>query len=244
MRASWESIGRDSCGNGCGATAAILPGTPGRAPAPVGRPILADGGCIFAEHPDVPAPDARILWRADHDPEILRLSLLPAGKGDGDGIDPAEWSDFLTVGQCARECQPVLLSDGLRRIRLDIVEGSLTMPPPLRPFFHIEGVSSARGPLRALNRFLDFLSHRRLRPALYPAEPRLARWLLLLRVQDALREGASHRDIGIGLFGADRIAIQWDGPTDALRSRVRRLVRDAQHMADGGYRELLGRDRD
>jgi hypothetical protein len=206
--------------------------------------MLADGGCIFAEHPDVPAPDARILWHADHDPEILRLSLLPAGKRDGDAIDPAAWTDFLTVGEGLGGCQPLLLSDGLRRIRLDIVEGSLAMPPPLRPFFHIEGVSSARGPLRALNRFLDFLSHRRLRPALYPVEPRMARWLLLLRVQDALREGASHREIGIVLFGADRVAIQWDGPTDALRSRVRRLVRDAQHLAGGGYRQLLRRDPD
>ncbi|WP_170978455.1 DUF2285 domain-containing protein [Sphingobium sp. MP9-4] len=221
-----------------------MPGTPGHAPARTGPPILANGGCIFAEHPDVPVPDARILWHADHDPEILRLSLLPARKGDGDGIDPAAWTDFLTVGQGAKGCEPLLLSDGLRRIRLDIVEGSLAMAPPLRPLFHIEGVSSARGPLRALNRFLDFLSHRRLRPALYPAEPRMARWLLLLRVHDALREGASHRDIGIALFGADRIANQWDGPTDALRSRVRRLVRDAQLMAEGGYRQLLRRDPD
>jgi hypothetical protein len=208
------------------------------------RPIRNDGGFIFAEHPDIQAPDARILWHANHDPEILRLSLLPAEKGDGDGIDPAAWTEFLTVGQAAKGCEPLLLSDGLRRIRLDIVGGSLAMEPPLRPVFHIEGVSSARGPLRALNRFLDFLSHRRLRPALYPAEPRMARWLMLLRVQDALREGASHRDIGIALFGADRVAIQWDGPTDALRSRVRRLVRDAQHMASGGYRQLLGRNRD
>lgn len=221
-----------------------MPGTPGHVPARMGLPILANGGCIFAEHPDVPAPDARILWHADRDPEILRLSLLPAVQGDGDGIDPAAWAEFLTVGQNAGGCESLLLSDGWRRIRLDIVEGSLAMAPPLRPLFHIEGVSSARGPLRALNRFLDFLSHRRLRPALYPPEPRMARWLLLLRVQDALREGASHRDIGIALFGADRVAIQWDGPTDALRSRVRRLVRDAQHMASGGYRQLLGRDPD
>ncbi|WP_314717045.1 DNA -binding domain-containing protein [Sphingobium yanoikuyae] len=210
----------------------------------MGPPILANGGCIFAEHPDVQAPDARILWHADRDPEILRLSLLPAGQDDDDGIDPAAWREYLTVGQSAGGCEPLLLSDGLRRIRVDIVEGSLAMAPPLRPLYHIEGVSAARGPLRALNRFLDFLSHRRLRPALYPAEPRMARWLLLLRVHDALREGASHRDIGIALFGADRIANQWDGPTDALRSRVRRLVRDAQLMAEGGYRQLLRRDPD
>lgn len=212
-----------------------------RAPARMDRPTRNDGGFIFAEHPDVQAPDARILWHADLDPEVLPLSLRPACSGDPDAFDPARWTAPVTLCHRIGDREHLLLSDGFRRIRLDIVEGSLAMPAPLRPHFHLEGMVAARGPLRALGRFLDFATHGRFRSGLYPSEPRMTRALLLLQVHDALIQGASHRDIGVGLFGSDHVAGQWDGPSDALRSRVRRLVRDAGMLARGGYRDLLRR---
>ena len=57
-----------------------------------------------------------------------------------------------------------------------------------------------------------------------------------LQALDATLAGASLRDVGEGLFGADAAA-DWysDG---GLRSKVRRLVRRGDALMRGGYRRL------
>lgn len=92
-----------------------------------------------------------------------------------------------------------------------------------------------------LRRLLDLSLHRRFAASLFPVERKSARWLDLLRIHDALVDGASQREIGAALFGEQRIDEAWNGPSDSLRSRVRRLVKDARAMARGGYRLLLRR---
>jgi hypothetical protein len=66
---------------------------------------------------------------------------------------------------------------------------------------------------------------------------------MMLRVHDALAAGASQREIASVLFGAERVEADWLGTSESLRSRVKRLVRDARAMARGGYRSLLRRRR-
>lgn len=63
----------------------------------------------------------------------------------------------------------------------------------------------------------------------------------MLRVHDAIGRGASQREIGAALFGEERVARDWVGESDSLRSRVRRLVGEAHAMARGGYRQLMRR---
>ena len=66
------------------------------------------------------------------------------------------------------------------------------------------------------------------------ALPRL--YAVTLQALDATLAGASLRDVGEGLFGADAAA-DWysDG---GLRSKVRRLVRRGDALMRGGYRHL------
>ena len=77
-------------------------------------------------------------------------------------------------------------------------------------------------------------------PALADAKPRPPPAALLelhtLQALDATLAGASLRDVGEGLFGADAVA-DWysDG---GLRSKVRRLVRRGDSLMRGGYRRL------
>jgi Uncharacterized conserved protein (DUF2285) len=60
----------------------------------------------------------------------------------------------------------------------------------------------------------------------------------VLRVADALAERASFRAIATALYGERRVADEWDGVSDAMRSRVRRLVKSARGMANGGWARL------
>lgn len=63
-----------------------------------------------------------------------------------------------------------------------------------------------------------------------------------LRVHDALVDGASITQIAQAFYGAERLDGDTGGGSDSLKSRIRRLVREARAMAAGDYRLMLGKD--
>jgi hypothetical protein len=65
-------------------------------------------------------------------------------------------------------------------------------------------------------------------------EAGLTRLVAALRVRDALADGASQRDIGLGIFGDD-----WPGDGEHLKSRVRRMIPFADALTAAGPREVL-----
>ena len=134
-----------------------------------------------------------------------------------------------------------VLSDGWRHIRLDIEEGSLAGQEAVLLYYRMRGLVSAEARLQPLRRFLDLCRHRRFARSLFPRDPRIDRGIAMLRVHDAIAQGASQREIGAALFGDERVRRDWSDDSDSLRSRVRRLVRDAHSMARGGYRQLMRR---
>ncbi|MEZ0243081.1 MAG: DUF2285 domain-containing protein [Sphingomonas sp.] len=201
------------------------------------------GGFTFAEHPEREAPEARIIWRADLDPGTLSVVATPAAADDdaGDLIDGIVLAPWLTLVTAADGAEHAVLSDGWHHIRLDVTAGSLVGAGPVRLHYALSGLNSAERMVPPLRRFLHFCRHRRFAGALFAPDGRIERELAMLRVHDGVAAGASQREIAIILFGAERVAQGWDGRTDSLRSRVRRLVVDARAMARGGYRSLLRR---
>jgi len=63
------------------------------------------------------------------------------------------------------------------------------------------------------------------------------RAILALRTVDALGEGASLRDIGLGIAGGG----EWPGEGEWIKSRARRLVAAAEALWAGGVRAMLAR---
>ena len=197
------------------------------------------GGFTFAEHPAVAAPDARILWHADLDPTILRVTAQPVAGESPDHVARSMLERWLTLIPDIDGTEHIVLSDGRRRIRLDIEAGSIADGGPVLLHYRLEGIASAERRVRPLRRFLHLCQRRRFSRSLFPAEPGMDRHLLVLRVSDALRAGASQREIALVLFGADRVAQDNARGSDSLRSRVKRLIGDARRMAAGGYRALM-----
>ncbi len=220
----------------------MLPGTRERAlpPAASIQPtILSNGGFTFAEHPGIAAPEARIIWQADVDPATLRVAVIPVYQAGPDHLEIARLAPWLSVVTDGEGHEHAVLSDGWRHVRIDVEAGSLVEGGLVLLEYRLAGLASAQSSATALRRFLQLAIHRRFAVTLFPPEPRMTRWLTLLRVSDALRAGASQREIGRVLFGDERVDQDWDGHSDSLRSRVRRLVRDTRAMARGGYRALL-----
>lgn len=180
-----------------------------------------------------------MIWRAELDPGILSVSAVPIASGDPDQIDPGKLRPFLTLALDRDGHEHVVLSDGWHRIRLDIDRGSFAADSPITLNYHIAGVASAAPKTLPLRRFLELCRRGRFAASLFPSERGTERWILLLRVHDAVRSGASQREIAETLLGGDWGDAARRGREDSLRSRVRRLIRDARRMAGGGYRELL-----
>nr|WP_198148550.1 DUF2285 domain-containing protein [Sphingomonas sp. Y57] len=65
-------------------------------------------------------------------------------------------------------------------------------------------------------------------------EVKLTRLVSVLRVADALADGASQREIGLGIFGDD-----WPGDGEHLKSLVRRMIPFATKLVRAGPREVL-----
>ncbi len=219
---------------------AMSNGTRVRAPPRAGLALttLFPGGFTFAENPPKAAPDARLIWRADLDPGTLAVTAVPAGSEDPDAIDPAALAPWLSLVTGGDGREHAVLSDGLRHIRLDVLSGTLGDGPVILGYC-LSGRVSAAPKILPLRRLIALAGERRFLSSLFPVDPRVARWIEVLRVHDALSEGASQREIAQVLFGAERVTRDWHDGSDSLRSRVRRLAAEARRLAKGGYRFLM-----
>lgn len=172
------------------------------------------------------------------DPGTLRVVALPADADHPDAVDPQALQPWLTM-VADHEGEHAVLSDGWHHIRLDVAEGSLAEGRPVVLEYHLRGLASAEPKILPLRRLLDLYRHRRFSVSLYPPDRRVDRWIVVLRVHDAILAGASQRDIARVLFGDDPGTPAGTDRSDSLRSQVRRLAADARRMADGGYRALM-----
>ncbi len=199
------------------------------------------GGCTFAEHPGLAVPDAGIIWHADFDPGTIAVTAWPTDPRNPDCVRIDRLAPWLAIAVDAQAREHALLSDGWHHIRFDVEQGRLAGEQAVLLHYRLQNVASAEARLLPLRRFLHLYRHHRFGRSLYPPDPRIDRWIEMLRAHDALLAGASQREIAAALYGADRIARDWGEASDSLRSRIRRLVRDAHAMARGGYLTLIRR---
>jgi hypothetical protein len=201
-----------------------------------GRVLAERFGLAAFEPPHLAVPDARPVWRASVHPAVLRVSRSPAA-APVDSVDVQRLGPLVRLIDDGRR-EHLLLSDGLRTIRLDGASGTFT-GGPVRLAYRVEGVASAVSPLLTLRRFLALARSGLFAAALHRREPRAARWILMLRVADALAEGQSQRVIAGSLLRPAAADGRWRDADPSLRSQAQRLVRSARHFAAGGYRSLL-----
>lgn len=198
----------------------------------------APWGLHAFERPGLAVPAARPVWRRE------RMTQIVEASADGGG-DPAGWFELETLAPLTRlvreasGSEHLLLSDGLRSIRLDIVKGSL-LAGPVGLGFRLGGLEGIDRRLLALRQFVHLARTGRFSARLHPAEPRSIRWVLLLRAWDGIARGVDQRCIARHLLGREADEPRWRLEAPALRSRAQRLVRDARRMASGGYWALLG----
>lgn len=194
--------------------------------------------CFVGEGPPGdPLPTA--LWRWQADGTVAVLSAKPASADDPAAMDLAGFDLPILVARTADGDQHVLISDGLRRLRLAVVEGDVLAGPAVFRF-HLPALGGGQGALDNLRRLMTLRDTGRLGGTGDRPLSKASRWLQILRVHDARQAGATHRDIALSLFGETRVREDWGAGSDYMRMRVQRLVRAAEQTVAGGYRALFG----
>src|SRR3546814_14693074 len=74
---------------------------------------------------DLPAPEARIIWRADIDPATLPVVIANHSAPVEESIELGQLLPWLRIATDTMGREPAVLSDGLRHLRIDIVAGRL-----------------------------------------------------------------------------------------------------------------------
>ena len=146
----------------------------------------------------------------------------------------------MTVLRTGNGVEHVLLGDGIHRIQLQVRKRSLLEGPSgLR--YDLADFEGVEPKLMTLQRLIALRRLGRFPRSLFPPEHRAPRWAAALRAFDAIRAGASPREIAAALFGADAARRDWDGASDYLRSRVRRAIAAGERLVNGGHLDLLRR---
>lgn len=204
---------------------------------PLADPVVqARWGCLNVEKWCHGADRTRLLWSADTDRSVIPVAALPA-KSDRPLFDLRRWGDRTTIIHGSR-CEHVQIQTVRGQVRLDIHHGTILSGPVE---LYVDIMSSERSPKRSET--LARLSHLLLAGSVAGPDPQPGqfhqRQITALKVFDKLVDGASIRDVGVTLFGNERVVADWGDPSEALKSHSRRLIACARDMSCGGYKSLL-----
>jgi hypothetical protein len=184
-------------------------------------------GLLRLEDPARDALTARPFWHRGVDRAVLRAEARPSDQHDRLDLRPLAPLATVIASDDDEAGEHILLSDGLRSIRIDLLSGSLAAgPAALR--WHIDGLTGAGPQLLALRQLVALARAGGFARSLHPRERCARRWIEMLRVHDAIAAGATHREIVAHLFGIDVAGPRWRLAAGSWRLRVQRLAGGAR----------------
>lgn len=132
----------------------------------------------------------------------------------------------------------LVVREGSRSLQLAINGASLHNPVSLHTNVLVEGryLHQRLSALQALN---AVVSDQRFPVSLFPPDPRSRRLRHVLQALDGALAGATYRQIGVALFGEQRVEADWSDPRHHLLDRVRRAVRRGRSLMKVRYRSFL-----
>jgi hypothetical protein len=167
---------------------------------------------------------ARPIWQYEIDPFVLTATALVGGADTNFDLKALKVPATVVPSD---DGEHWLLGNGASPLRIDVVAGTLKQGPVA---LAVQLSCLTPTSLTALARLVNLVRDGEMRPSLFPAERRAARWAQVLRVHDALTAGASQREISDCLFGTGGIA-RWRVNAAPWRRRTQRLVEAARRAA-------------
>jgi hypothetical protein len=195
----------------------------------------------FAD-PSVPARGAPAFWHLNALQRIVRLRAeLPAGPaGQLKSTAVLALSDFRVdrVAAIGVDNAPLVLMKGPGSHVPVEISGLAALSLPFAPVFEIGGLLDLGAQTELLKRLHRFAEHapNPLGRSSFAIDERLHHALIAL---DESLAGKTYRQIAITIYGEKRVAEDWQGSSQFLKDRMRRLVAKGTELMKGGYRDLL-----
>jgi hypothetical protein len=191
----------------------------------------------FAD-PFIPARGSAVFWHLNALKRVVRLRAEPAKSSER--AAPLTLSDFKVerVAAIGVDNVPLVLMKGLGSYVPVEISGMAALTLPFRPVFEIDSLLDLNAQtelLKRLQRFAEKSPTAASRPA-SAIDERLHHALIAL---DESLAGKTYRQIAITIFGEKRVAEEWQGPSQFLKDRTRRLVAKGTELMMGGYQDLL-----
>jgi hypothetical protein len=191
----------------------------------------------FAD-PSVAARQAPVFWHMAALKQMVRVRAAPPTYRER--LTPLTLSSFNVDRAAAIGVDniPVVLMKGPAvHVAVEIHDVAV-LTSPFTPVFEIAGFADLNAQtelLKRLHRFAEHAPSAASRSA-FAIDERLHHALIAL--DESLR-GKTYRQIAITIFGEKKVAEEWQGPSQFLKDRTRRLVAKGTELMKGGYRDLL-----
>lgn len=204
------------------------------------QPEAESWGLVFFPNPDHTAIKADVFWSDEMYPNPVRVTVSERLPGEVDEI----FERTMRVAKVFHLTdwngnEHLLLRGEHCAIQVRCVGRSFLSMEPLKMSYDISGPSDIERKYKAFRDAERILEEDPCGPVDWT--PQSLRWRNGLICLDTKEAGLSLRDAAIIIYGADRVASDWNGPTSAMRDKVRGYYRNAKQLRDGGYRALLAR---
>ncbi len=193
---------------------------------------------VWSSPPSEGALDAAVAWHPLSSPEILRAVAVPPKLARGAVIfDPQDYELEKTLIRMPDGSQELLLRDGFRTLQLHVIGGTLKDGDAL--FIDASEIEDSVAQLQALACFRELRSTGILLNKYFPPHPHAVRLSQCLQALDGSLACASHREIGVAIYGQEKVERDWSDPRENLRDQVRRLVIRGRVLMERGFLGLM-----
>lgn len=190
----------------------------------------------FAD-PSFPARRAPVFWHLDALKRVIRLRAGPPKSHESTARLSLSNFKVERIAAIGVDNVPLVLMKGPgSHVPVEIC-GLPALTLPFAPVFEIDSLLDLNAQtelLKRLHRFAEQAPAASRSP--FAIDERLHHALIAL---DESLAGKSYRQIAITIFGEKRVAEEWQGPSQFLKDRTRRLVAKGTELMIGGYRDLL-----
>ena len=180
-----------------------------------------------------------IFWSPQKVPYILNCTLAEhIHSAYEDEIILADLSLRLVCVETADGYTHLILEDGCCSLQLRFEENL-----DLNTFFdfeiHIPAYPNMQEKIYSASCLDQFLRNQKCDIFKKLVPTKAERLIQTLYAYDLSQLGMSHREIAIYLFGESAILDGWDGASDNIRSKTRRLIRHGNRLVKAGYSTFL-----
>ena len=180
-----------------------------------------------------------VFWSPQKVPYILNCTLVEhLHTANDDDMILADLSLRLVCVQTEDGCSHLILEDGCCSLQLRFEEKL-----DFNTFFdfeiHIPAYTNMQEKIYSASCLDQFLRNQKCDIFKKVSSNKAKRLIQTLYAYDLSQLGLSHREIATYLFGETAILDGWDGVSDNLRSRTRRLIRQGHQLVKAGYSTFL-----